>query len=200
VINRLRDIADRPVSELPTGLVFAICVLVIALGAFGVAQIADPHSRPQPPVADARDAGPDPNGHEVTNAPAPSWDYGYSELPGEQGSNPVPDTARDAAQVRDATRRFMTGYLAFTYGHARANEIQATSAEMIRGLAQHPPRVPTRIRRLHPRVELVQQIASGPIRAAAVAVIDDDVTRYSVHVELIRNSRSDWIVTEVTGP
>ena len=59
--------------------------------------------------------------------------------------------------AKRAARRFLAGYLAYSYGHAIApRRIRAASARLRAQLAAEPPRVPPRERRRHPRVVLVQ--------------------------------------------
>ncbi len=199
MIDRLRKIANQPVRELPTRLVFIACVLVIAIAAAGLGRVGD--SEPPSQTRSApRAHDPGAEDHEVGNPPSSDWDYGYSELPSEEGPNAAPVTREDGAQVRRATRRFMHGYLAFTYGHAQASEINGATPELIELLEENPPRVSEKIRRgRHPRIELVHGDGIGEFRAAAIAAVADGVTRYSVHVRLIRDSPDTWIVTEV-GP
>lgn len=198
MIDRLRELANRPVSQLPAGLVIAACALVIVLGAILLSRIGDPQPRPQAhPAPRAQDA--DPEGDEINlNAPAPSWDYGFGELPSAEGPNAEHATPEDGARIRTVTRRFVTGYLAFTYQHGDASEIQGATPELLERLAQDPPRVPGNIRRRDPRVELVHSNGIGDLRAAAVAIVTDGAIRYSVHVRLIRNGPREWTVTDVT--
>jgi hypothetical protein len=194
MIGRLRELANRPVSELPTRAVLATCVLVIALGALAFAQLNDVEPRPTPkPAPDAE------GGYEVTHPPVVSHRPRDTEPPSEEGPLAEQVTPAQAARIRRATRRFMAGYLPYSYGHGDAADIEGAAPALIVLLTEKPPRVPDSVRRRHPRVELVQLDGAGPSEAAAIAIVNDGVTRYSVHVRLIRTTSGGWIVSEV-GP
>jgi len=196
VIDRLRLLLNRPVRELPTGLALAACGLMIVLGALLLSQIADPE-QPRPPEPRAQDA--DAGGYSVTNPPVVSHETHPSELPSEEGPSRARVTPHDARDVRASTHAFMRGYLAYTYGRARAIEITNATRELIAQLEQSPPRVPEDVRKRRPRVELVHSDGIGEQRAAAVAIVTDGVTRYSVGLRLVRTGMEEWSVTDV-GP
>lgn len=194
MIGRLRDLANRPVSELPTAAVLAACVLVIALGALAIAQLDDPEPRPTPrPAPDAE------GGYEVTHPPVVSHHPRDGAPLSEEGRLEVQVTPAQAARIRGATRRFMDGYLPYSYGRGDAREIRGAAPALIVLLTEKPPRVPDSVRGRRASVELVQLDGAGPSDAAAIAMVNDGVTRYSVHVRLIRTTSGGWIVTEV-GP
>jgi hypothetical protein len=196
MIGRLRDLANRPVSELPTAAVLAACVLLIALGALVFAQLDDPEPRRTPAAEPAPDSQ---EGYEVTHPPVVSHYPRDGKPPSEEGELEEQVTPAQAEQIRRATRRFMAGYLPYSYGNGGAGDIEGAAQALIVLLTEKPPRVPNSVRRRRPRLELVHLDGAGPTDAAAIATVDDGVTRYSVHVRLIRTSTGGWIVTEV-GP
>ena len=168
MIGRLRDLANRPVSELPTAAALAASVLVIALGACAFAQLDDPEPRPTPkPALDGQ------GGYEVTHPPVVSHDPREGTPPSEEGPLAEQVTPAQAARIRRATRRFMAGYLPYSYGHGDATEIEGAAPALIVLLTEKPPRVPDSVRRRRPRVELVQLDGAGPTDAAAIAMVDD---------------------------
>jgi hypothetical protein len=195
MIGRLRDLANRPVSELPTRAVLATCVLVIALGAFAFAQLDDPEPRSTTRPAPDRQGG----GYEVTHPPVVSHRPRDGEPPSEEGPLEEQITPAQASRIRGATQRFMAGYLPYSYGRGDARDIRGAAPALIVLLAEKPPRVPDSVRRRRPRLELVQLDGAGPTDAAAIAMVNDGLTRYSVHVRLIRTTSGGWIVSEV-GP
>jgi hypothetical protein len=93
----------------------------------------------------------------------------------------------------------MAGYLPYSYGHGDAADIEGATPVLIVLLTEKPPRVPDSVRRRHPRLELVQLDGAGPSEAAAIAMVNDGITRYSVHVRLTRTTSGGWIVSDV-GP
>jgi hypothetical protein len=198
MIDELRRIARRPVRELPTRLVPAACALLIVLGAVLLSRLGEPEpeQRPAPRTSDGTLPAGD---YEVTNPPVVSHDEHPSELPSEEGPNRARVTPHDGRDIRSSTRRFMLGYLAYSYGRGAPADITNATRELIAELEQQPPRVPDRLARRHPQVELVHLDGAGPERAAAIALVDDGLARYSVSVRLIRTGAEEWSVTDV-GP
>src|SRR3954451_13045818 len=72
---------------------------------------------------------------------------------------------------RAAARRFLAGYLPFTYGQARASRVGAVAPELRARLAAAPPRVPRELRRRRPRVRFLQVDAASSSQVTATAVI-----------------------------
>ena len=97
--TRLRELAGRPVRDLPAGLVLAVCALIILAGALLLARIGDPAAQPAPQTSTDPEAS-----YEVTNPEAPSWDLGAREHP--DLTEPAPDPPSDRVQVRDAAQDF----------------------------------------------------------------------------------------------
>jgi hypothetical protein len=75
--------------------------------------------------------------------------------------------------VVDAADRFLAGYLRYLYGHARASQVQGTTASLARSLTAHPPHVSPSIRASTPRV-LALRPAAAPAGAVGVTVLVND--------------------------
>jgi hypothetical protein len=114
----------------------------------------------------------------VPPSPAPA------RLPGGPPGGP--------AAARTAALAFTDSWLAFTYGHAGASELQALSAALRSRLAASPPRVPTAIRALHPRVASLALTREGTRRSADANVTDGPDT-YQV-IALLARTHAGWLV------
>jgi hypothetical protein len=77
-----------------------------------------------------------------------------------------PDAARDTAMT------FTTGYLAYTYGHARAEQVYELSTGLRAALAANPPRVPQSVRALDPRIASLALTPDGRDWLASANVTD----------------------------
>jgi hypothetical protein len=102
----------------------------------------------------------------------------------------------DVAAAKRAARRFLTGYLAFTYDRGPVRAIHGADPALERRLARHPPRVPARERARHPRLRLLQSDGVSRKAASLVALVDDGARRYTLALELARTG-SRWMVTSV---
>jgi hypothetical protein len=107
-------------------------------------------------------------------------------------------TVADVQGAKRIARRFLTGYLAYTYGRGHARAIPETTAGLRRALADQPPRVRRRDRRRRSHVELLQADALAANQIDLVALVDDRKRRYQVRLRLEpRDGR--WLVTDVGG-
>ena len=105
-------------------------------------------------------------------------------------------TVADVRSAKRIARRFLAGYLAYTYGRRQARAIPATTAVLRRALADQPPRVRRRDRRRRLYVELLQADALAADQINLVALVDDRKRRYQVRLTLEpRDGR--WLVTDV---
>jgi hypothetical protein len=103
----------------------------------------------------------------------------------------------DVSAARAPARRFLEGYLAFSYGHGRVSAITDADRQLLRALADQ--RVPAAARRRRPRIIAlrVQQSVPGVAQATA-RVADGSGVRYPLIFYLERRSRG-WLVTRLAG-
>jgi hypothetical protein len=107
--------------------------------------------------------------------------------------------ARQARAAVSSSRRFLDGYLPFSYGNLRARKIRAAAALLMRELERSPPRVPVTVARARPQLISVRAEATlGAHAISVLAVVDDGRRRYDVPLEL-REAGGHWVVTAVAG-
>jgi hypothetical protein len=183
VIDRLRIALNRPLADADRARLFLVAVAAIVLGAAALALIDDPA---------------EPAGDRLPRAVAiePADPEAALALPSEEGNPPAAPSRADVATAKAAARRFLAGYLPYSYGQASPRAIEAVSDGLRERLAAEPPRVPEAERRRRPRLVLVQAHAVGEVRAAMLALVTDGARRYTVDLELERR-RSGWRVTSV---
>lgn len=111
------------------------------------------------------------------------------EQPGSQASRPghlpshggrtVPTTTAHldgpafTAEAQRVARRFLDGYLAYTYGQGRASLITEASPMLAGSLKAHRPRVPPAARARHPRVIALQPTAAPAGQVGVRVVVND---------------------------
>jgi hypothetical protein len=164
MIDRLRVFLNRPLRDADRPRLFALAVGLI-LGAAALFALLDdagsaPAPRPAPTPTDRSFDPPEPE-------PAP----------------------RDVAQVKRAARRFLAGYLPYSYGRGDAADIEAVAPELRRQLASERPRVPRSVARRRPRVVLLQAEGAG-----VTALVSDGRRRYAVELTV-----EDGRVVDVGG-
>jgi hypothetical protein len=194
VIDALRAFLNRPLPDAERRRLFVAAMAVILAGAGALALLAGPAPRPQRAT------------HTPSRVPAaappvvvlPTQDTPSPQTPNEEGTprNELEGSAADIASAKRAAKRFLAGYLPYTYGQRRAGRIVAASDALRRRLAARPPRVPARERHRRPHVVLVQSNGVGRERAELVALIRDGTRRYTVPLELTRG-RARWTITAV---
>jgi hypothetical protein len=195
VVDQLRLFLNRPLRDGDRVRLFAIAAAAIVAGAAmltllddaGPSRPAERTERPRPAVRSIGAAGP-------RTYPVALPDV----APSEEG---VPTAAleasrADVAAATRAARRFLAGYLAFTYDQGRAGAIRGVSPALERELAAHPPRVPARERARRPRVRLLQTDGVSSTAASLVALVDDGARSYALAVELAHTA-GGWTVTRV---
>jgi hypothetical protein len=196
VVDELRVFLNRPLRDSDRPRLFALAVAVILAVAGGLARLdtgAAPE-RPRPPAAVlAPPAAPTPR-----TAPSPSATA--TQAPSEEGRPPAGREAsrKDVVEASRAARRFLRGYLPYTYGQRGASDLHGATSRLRSRLARQRPRVPAAERRRRPRVVLVHADGAGPRRAGMVALVSDGARRYTVSLELARTA-AGWTVTEVGG-
>lgn len=178
MIDRLRALANRPIRPEERIRAFALAgVLVVA--ALVVLLTLE---RPPGPAADP-----------AASAPNPALP---SEAPPATGDR-APARAELAA-ARRTVKRFLAGYLAYSYGRGTAADIAGASPQLRRELAAEPPRVPARVARLRPRVLTVQLESEGTANVEATALVEDGRRTYSTVLELDQ-AGAGWQVGSLGG-
>lgn len=196
MVDRLRLFLNRPLSESDRPRLFAIAVVLIFAAAGLLAVLHDATLSVREPTTHPAAAVPPTVAAEPSVIPSSS----SPTVPSEEGTAAA-DALASPAEVRRAkrvARRFLAGYLAYSYGRGSARAIVGADRRLRERLAAERPRVPARERRRHPRVVLVQSDGAGRLRARLVALVDDGRRRYTVALDLVR-ARAGWRVTAVGG-
>jgi hypothetical protein len=94
-------------------------------------------------------------------------------------------------------RRFLAGYLPYSYGRRPASSIKAVTPALRRDLVRHTPRVPPALAE-KARPQLLGLTLSGIAddRVILVARIDDGQSRYAALVT-VRRQGQEWAVSQV---
>lgn len=182
--KRVSDAGDRPV---PMGLrrrVAAGAVAVILIvGAILIA--LSPPSTPSPRVvAPHPSALPKP-------IPAPTIAAPPVASPPTVA---VHVSQRDLRATRNAARRFLAGYLPFTYGHGSAQHILAATHALRDALTHGRPRVPPTVRHRRTRIRHLEAETASASEAVVVALISDGARIYAVAVAMERID-GHWLAT-----
>ena len=97
-----------------------------------------------------------------------------------------------------AARRFLAGYLPYSYGRGPAGRIEAAAAPLATMLRRQPPRVPAADRQLRARlVSLEVASSNGDLGFDLAAVVDDGRRRYSM-ILAVRPAGDRWLVTALS--
>jgi hypothetical protein len=186
VIERLRALLDRPISDAERRRLFALAAAVVLVAAALLLLLGDGSGESQH-IEQPRPSSP------VATAPSP-------ELPPPAGVEGVTAPAgAPAPEARRVARRFLSGYLAFIYGQGPARAIDGADATLITGLGRSRVRVPPAARRREPRVVELRAPGGDRDRLHVTALIDDGgVARYPVSLTLTRRD-GGWFVAEVAS-
>jgi hypothetical protein len=194
VIDALRGFLNRPLPDADRRRLFVAALAVIAAVA-AVLSLAG-HRPSRTPAARHATEPAAPTGPTPVAAPA-SPPAVAPQAPSEEGR---PDSSAgshgDTIAAKHAARRFLVGYLPYTYGRRHAPRIAATTSRLRHELATERPRVPPRETRRHPTIVLVQADGTGRRRANLTALVGDGARRYTVALALAR-TRAGWLVTDV---
>jgi hypothetical protein len=191
VIDRLRQLWNCPLRDGDRPRLFVIAVALIAAAAAVFTQLDGPSPAPR-----AHRAATSPVTKPQAPAPAPAAtpDMDRGE-PSEEGHRTVVRPARtDVAASKRAARRFLAGYLPYTYGRVRVRAIQSATGALKRQLVAQRPRVPAGEHRRIPRLVLLQSNSVGHGQAELLALVDDGKRRYTVTLELV-HAATGWLVT-----
>jgi hypothetical protein len=182
MVDRLRLFFNHPLEDGDRPRLFAIVVAILAGAALILALLDDTGPAPERVKAPA----------PATDTPSPIVPSATPSAPSEEGDPTEQASRTDIARSKRAARRFLAGYLPFTYGRGTAERIRHAAPELRAEL--RPPRVPARERR--PRVELLQTNGVSRERAQVTALVRDGRRRYTVRLDLA-NTASGWLVTEI---
>jgi hypothetical protein len=99
--------------------------------------------------------------------------------------------------VERAARRFLAGYLPYSYGRAPARSIRGATPALRRELATNPPRVAAvGTRSARPRVRELRVSGLNGSRAYVLAQVDDGSRTYATSLTIQRRG-GRWLVAEV---
>ena len=109
----------------------------------------------------------------------------------------TPAQQRAVHTAATAARRFLAGYLPYSYGQGDADEIRSVARQLRAELAQDPPRVPPALAdKARPRVGRLQVSGTDRDRVILLAQVDDGQSRYAILLTVQRRD-DQWIVTQV---
>jgi hypothetical protein len=125
----------------------------------------------------------------------------------EKAPLPSPSVAGDGSStpglvsqsVEGVARRFLTGYLAYLYGHSGVAGIRDASGNLDRSLGKHPPRVSLTMRTRHPHVVSLASVTAPDGAMDVSAVIDDGgIADYTIDL-LVSRDGGRLLVTGIGG-
>lgn len=186
MIARLRELADRPISDGERRRLFAAAALLIVLAAVLLSVTGQPTG----------------TGRPTTKPVAPPSVAGSSrdEPPDVQGVEGSDASTRAAPEpVQRVARRFLEGYLAYLYGRGEADEIEAASPALERRLRRERLRVSPATRRRDPRiVDLGARRLERDRYQVTATIVDGGVADYPVELSLARRS-GEWVVNSTAA-
>jgi hypothetical protein len=126
---------------------------------------------------------------------APSGGQPAPRPPSNVGGHAQSRSEPVLAATSDRARRFLQGYLAFSYGHGPVSAIRDADPQLLQALAGQ--RVPPAARKRRPRITALRVEESAPDVAQATATIaDGSGVRYPLVFYLERRPRV-WLVTRL---
>jgi hypothetical protein len=104
---------------------------------------------------------------------------------------------RAVRQASAAARRFLAGYLPYSYGRGSAEKIRFVSASLRRTLARQAPRVPPALQaKARPRLKDLRLSGIAGRQVIMLARIDDGQSRYAALLTVQRRGQR-WAVSQV---
>jgi hypothetical protein len=180
VIDRLRELASRPIADRQRSRLLALAAAAI-LAATALLLATRPHPTDLAPAP----ARPHTTRTQAALAPAP-----------RQHTTTQP-TVAPVPVVRTA-RAFLAGYLAFLYGHRGASAITGATPMLRRHLASQVLVVaPAQRRRYGRAIELTATVVGGGW-SVQVLIADGGVADYPLLLEITR-AGGRWLVSGVGG-
>jgi hypothetical protein len=108
-----------------------------------------------------------------------------------------PTQRRARREASKAARRFLSGYLPYSYGRRAAAKIRSVSPQLKRELARQAPRVPPALAaKARPRLQGLELSGIAGRRVILLARIDDGQSRY-VALLTVQRTGQRWAVTQV---
>jgi hypothetical protein len=195
VIERLQAFLHRPLRDADRPRLFALAVVLLLAGAaaFALVDRPTPHSAPAPGSGQVPE--PAPAAVQLPEAPGPAID---PEAPSEEGKPPaaMQVTRAQVAAVKRAGRRFLAGYLPYSYGQQDAERIPAIGERLRARLRRERPRVPAGVSDRRPQVVLLHADGIAARIGELTALVSDGAHSYSVRLELER-AAAGWRVIDV---
>lgn len=182
MIDRLRALANRPIgeSERRGALVLAGAVILGAAVFFllGGQSPGVPVGSPTPVVTPTR-------APITTNSPV------------EEDEQPAGPTPLEVREAKTTARRFLRGYLPYSYGKGSAGRILGASDELLRELGDEPPHAPLNAERGgDAKVTALQAEEAEPGLISVLAFVEDSERDYALSLTLERVGRA-WRVSKV---
>lgn len=193
MIDRLAAFMHRPLRDTDRPRLFALAVVVL-LGAAALFALLDrPAARPEPGPSRAPEPTP-----AARLLPEETVAVPVSEPPSEEGKPPgaMTVTRAQVTAAKRAGRRFLSGYLPYSYGQRDARGIPAAGERLRARLRRERPRVTAEVRTRRPRVVVLHAHGVAPRNGELVALVNDGAHSYSVRLELERAS-AGWRVIDV---
>ena len=184
LLDDLREFGGRPIpDERRRGLAVIVggglILFAVALFAFQ-SLVTPPRVQEDPPVRAAAADGP----------AADPLAAGPAAIDEERERPSTTSPAPGLSELERAARLFLRGrggkggYLDYSYGRGRAEEIPAAAPGLIDELASNPPRVPAAQRRIRPKLGPVIAEGATSTRATVIATINDPEQIYSVSLSM----------------
>jgi hypothetical protein len=174
-----------------------LTVAVIALAsAAGIGGCGDEYSRGAGVYSDTTTTATATTATQTAPAPLQTTDSGGTESSETRRLSAAQQRAVRGASA--AARRFLDGYLPYSYGRGKPDAISSVTPALRRTLAKNAPRVPPALAaKARPRL-LGRPQASGISggRVILLARIDDGQSRYAALLT-VRRQGSQWVVSQV---
>lgn len=198
----IRDAERLPAFVLAATLVIGCALLFALLGRQDEAK-PSPERRtlPEPVAPDAPPAAADapPAQAELESAAHPGPSLAADPAAGAERARAAQrGQRRRLASAERVARRFLSGYLRFTYGQGDAAAIRSISPGLERRLAAAAPRVDAQTRALRPRVSALQAENLSRASVDLIAFVDDGARSYSFPLRLTRAGGA-WQVSGLAG-
>ena len=127
--------------------------------------------------------------------PAQTTDAGGTE--GSEAGTISPAQRLAVREASTAARRFLAGYLPYSYGRQAATRIRSVAPELRRTLARQAPRVPPALQaKARPRLQGLTLSGIAGHQVIMLARIDDGQSRYAALLT-VQGQGHRWAVTQV---